>query len=131
MGSKSFYDGIRYVKRVRDIQAYIAFDIESATSSVFETTSDGGDDEVEAQANHPLLSELDAEAQTRVVHSRGAGSQEVSALNLTTLLFRSPADVRRPLIIVCFVMLGQQLSGRLMLASRHFHITNLTDSVRH
>ncbi|KAJ3842779.1 general substrate transporter [Lentinula raphanica] len=53
----------------------------------------------------PLLQEDDPEAHPAVPHSN------FSALTASQVLFKTPADVRIPLLIVCCAMIGQQFSG--------------------
>jgi hypothetical protein len=88
----------------------------SATSSIFETGSVDSDDENTIAADHPLLSEPADGAGAHVVHAQGAGAN-VTPINLPTLLLRTPMDVRKPMIIVCCAMLGQQVSGATCLLS--------------
>lgn len=82
----------------------------SATSSIFEAGSVDSDDEEHISPNHPLLSEPADGSQAHVVHAQGSNTN-VKPLSLPTVLLHTPGDVRRPMIIVSFVMLGQQLSG--------------------
>lgn len=57
-------------------------------------------------ASDPLLDELDPEA-----HPAEPTSRHTATLTVPQVLFNTPADVRVPLIIVCFAMFGQQVSG--------------------
>lgn len=81
----------------------------SETESIFEASSDHGSDHPTITVTHPLLSEPD-ESQTHVIHSQNQAG-EGETINLPTLLLHTPRDVRRPMLIVCCAMLGQQLSG--------------------
>ncbi|KAJ4488312.1 general substrate transporter [Lentinula aciculospora] len=60
-----------------------------------------GDD----SAASPLLEPHDPEAHPTVPHGN------FSALTASQVLFKTPADVRIPLFIVCCAMIGQQFSG--------------------
>ncbi|KAJ3995696.1 general substrate transporter [Lentinula boryana] len=60
----------------------------------------GGD-----SATSPLLEEHDPEAHPAVPHGN------LSALTSSQVLFKTPADVRIPLLLMCCAMIGQQFSG--------------------
>lgn len=67
----------------------------------------------------PLLQEHDPEAHPAVPHGNSA------ALTASQVLFKTPADVRLPLLIICCTMIGQQFSGSSSCLQR---VATLTDS---
>lgn len=76
----------------------------SRSSSVF--NADDDDD-----AAHPFLSDTETSA-GNVSHARNQKDDAyTSPLSLATVLFRPPRDVRKPMLIVCCAMIGQQISG--------------------
>ncbi|KAJ7582501.1 general substrate transporter [Mycena floridula] len=71
-------------------------------SSSLEASSEPDTDET--AVNHPLLAQAEPDDATHIIHAQ-------ATISLPTLIFRTPRDLYRPMVIVCFAMVGQQVSG--------------------
>jgi len=79
---------------------------QTASLSILQFDTQGLEDN---SSSSPLLPERDPEA-----HPPAPASHSQPALSIPQVLFKPPAEVRRPLLIISCAMLGQQISGNVV-----------------